>query len=205
MVCSPTKTVVDVPVDVAKHIPARQQVSKCVRAHLVARKDPVGVSIGRCVRDKDGGFVKDGLNQKKVPNDLLVRFLVAYADEWRAVLIPCNATRAKIETPAVNGPDPLILVAEVNVIVVAHDVEHRRWNRTEQRDDDLASLHRLFVLPAPDQQVACEDEQVRAVFCCGFWQPLVNARGAVNLRNREDTQDSLPYLYMDPSRTDPIP
>jgi hypothetical protein len=125
MVCSEAKTVVDVPVDVAQHIPVCQQVSKRAGAHLVTREDPVGVSIGRCVRDHDGGFAKDGLNQKEVLSDLLVRFLVAPADEWQAVLISCNATHAKIETPAVNGPDPLVLIAEAEVIVVARNVAFR--------------------------------------------------------------------------------
>ena len=204
MVCGPAKTVVDVPVDVAQDLPAGQQFSKCPGAHLFARKDPVGVSVGRCVRDEDGGFIEDGLNQKEVPSDLLVRLLVASADEWRAVLVSCNATRTKIETPAVNGPDLFVLIAEVDVIVVAHDVAHRCWYRTERRDDDLASLHGLFMLQAPDQQIACKYSQIRGIFRRGFWQPFVNARGAVDIRNRKDMQDGLPYCQLEPSQTDPV-
>jgi hypothetical protein len=84
-------------------------------------------------------------------------------------------------------------------------VAHRHWYRPKQRDDDLASLRGLFVFPAPDQQVACKDDQIGTMFRRGFWQPFVDARGAVNIRNREDTQDSPPFLNMGPSPINPIP
>ena len=47
MVCSAAKTIGNVPVDAAQEILAGQQVSQCAGSHMVAQKDPVGVSVGR--------------------------------------------------------------------------------------------------------------------------------------------------------------
>ena len=191
MVFRAAEAVMDVPVDVAKNICAAQQSSQRMGSHMVSRENPVDIPIGRRVRDEYRGFIEDWFNVAKVGSDLVLRLLVTSPDEWRAVLVSGDAAGTEMLAPAMDGLDPFVLMAEVHMIVVTHDVTHGQRNRPEQRSDNRASLFGRLILPSADQQVACKDEQIRAVFRRSFPQPFVYSYGAVNVRNRQNAQSSL--------------
>ena len=121
----------NVSVDMAQHVGARQQFTDCARSYLVAGVNPINKSKGWRMCNENGVFIQERVNLAKVNRNFLLRLFMAASDERSTVLISHDVIRPEIDSLFMNGSNLFISRFQFDVIVIAHDEENGHGNRLE--------------------------------------------------------------------------
>jgi hypothetical protein len=191
-----SKAIVDVSLSVSAYVRSPDRVQNARASDVGAHGGLVTEPTCRGVRDEDRSRVHLRFERQEVGSDLVFRLLVNPSHERRGELVAEKLVVAERNRAFMDGSNEIVRVAELDHVIVSHDVEQRNSELAENIDElgGFAALRVLDgkIVTGAMEQVPSKDDDIWRILSDNGLHPSVHLEVPKDVGQGQDSHRSLP-------------